>query len=202
MDTTENDRWRLQSTTNKQGSGDFLSEFPGDWEPTDQDQAKFHAEHDPGSYLSMREREFHAEARELYEERLNFGVAREQARKDLPLSTYTEAFWKIDLKNLLHFLGLRMDSHAQLEIRQYATVIGEQIVKPLFPITWAAFCDYQFNAISLSSPDQDVIRKYFAGMSTEQAYEARMTLSMLADAAFTNKRERKEFSAKMLRLFE
>ena len=57
-------------------------------------------------------------------------MAREQARKDLPLSTYTEAYWKIDLYNLLHFLSLRMDAHAQQEIRDYASAIGEQIVAP------------------------------------------------------------------------
>ena len=71
------------------------------------------------------------------------GVAREQARKDLPLSTYTEAYWKVDLHNLLHFLALRMDSHAQWEIRSYATTIGEQIVRPLFPLVWEAFDDYR-----------------------------------------------------------
>ena len=53
----------------------------------------------------------------VYQERIERGVAREQARKDLPLSTYTEAYWKIDLHNLLHFLALRMDAHAQKEIR-------------------------------------------------------------------------------------
>ena len=51
---------------------------------------------------------------------------REQARKDLPLSTYTEAYWKVDLHNLLHFLRLRMDEHAQLEIREYADTIGNR----------------------------------------------------------------------------
>jgi Fe-S cluster assembly protein SufB len=56
-------------------------------------------------------------------------MAREQARKDLPLATYTEAYWKVDLHNLLHFLALRMDSHAQLEVRKYAICIGEEIVK-------------------------------------------------------------------------
>ena len=61
------------------------------------------------------------EAAACYQERLDRGVAREQARKDLPLSTYTEAYWKIDLHNLLHFLALRMDAHAQQEIRDYAT---------------------------------------------------------------------------------
>ena len=70
-----------------------------------------------GQMLSQQERQFHKTAKELYQVRLANGVAREQARKDLPLSTYTEAIWKIDLHNLLHFLQLRMDEHAQYEIR-------------------------------------------------------------------------------------
>jgi thymidylate synthase (FAD) len=52
----------------------------------------------------------------------------------LPLSTYTEAYWKIDLHNLLHFLELRMDALAQREIRDYAAAIGREIVRPLFPL--------------------------------------------------------------------
>ena len=83
-----------------------------------------------GEKLTASERELQDLARRVYQERLDAGVAREQARKDLPLATYTEAYWKVDLHNLLHFLALRMDSHAQLEIREYATAIGRQIVQP------------------------------------------------------------------------
>src|SRR5262245_31264404 len=100
--------WRLQSATNKQGSGST-------------------APVEIGEELSSRELALQRLAREVYQERLAAGVAREQARKDLPLSTYTEAYWKIDLHNLLHFLSLRMDSHAQHEIRSYANIIGHQI---------------------------------------------------------------------------
>ena len=80
-------------------------------------------------------------------------------RKDLLLSTYTEAYWKIDLHNLLHFLSLRMDSHAQQEIRDYATTIGEQIIKPLFPIVWEAFEDYRMEGLFLTRLDQGVIQR-------------------------------------------
>ena len=66
-----------------------------------------------GERLSSSEGDVQATARAVYEERLKLGVAREQARKDLPLSTYTEAYWKIDLHNLLHFLLLRLDAHAR-----------------------------------------------------------------------------------------
>ena len=95
----------------------------------------------------------------MYEERIAAGVAREQARKDLPLSTYTEAYWKIDLHNLLHFLALRMDAHAQYEIRSYATTIGERIVQPLFPLAWEAFVDYRLEAMALTRLERDVIRR-------------------------------------------
>ena len=85
-------------------------------------------------------------------------MAREQARKDLPLSTYTEAYWKIDLHNLLHFLALRMDSHAQWEIRQYATHDRPaRSSQPLFPLVWEAFVDYRLEGLFLSRLEREVI---------------------------------------------
>src|SRR5207302_8451168 len=107
--------------------------------------------------LSKSEAELHALTRKVYEERLAAGVSREQARKDLPLSTYTEAYWKINLHNLLHFLRLRMDMHAQEEIRTYAEVIGKEIVSRWCPITWEAFLDYSMNAVALSATEWKVI---------------------------------------------
>ena len=98
----------------------------------------------------------------VYNERIESGVAREQARKDLPLATYTEAYWKIDLHNLLHFLALRMDSHAQLEIRNYAKALGEQIVAPLFPIVWEAFQDYRMQSAFLTRLDVGVVQRLTA----------------------------------------
>jgi thymidylate synthase (FAD) len=86
-------------------------------------------------------------------------VAREQARKDLPLSNYTEAYWKIDLHNLFHFLRLRMDDHSQREIREYATTIGDEIVSKLFPQAWEAFVDYRLEALILSRLDVGVIQR-------------------------------------------
>ena len=128
---TAPDQWRRQSAQNRQGSDAFVDSVVG-------------------AKLCDRERELQTFARDVYEERLKAGVAREQARKDLPLSTYTEAYWKIDLHNLFHFLRLRMDSHAQDEIRQYATVIGDEIVSRWCPAAWEAFLDYQLNAVRLS----------------------------------------------------
>ena len=135
--------WRLQTTLNKQGSEGFL-------------------DLDLGNELTISEANFHQSARDLYQARIESGVAREQARKDLPLSTYTEAYWSIDLHNLLHFLMLRMDSHAQTEIRQYATVIGEEIVARWVPFVWEAFRDYRLNAIRLSGPETELMRLLIA----------------------------------------
>lgn len=150
--TTRPSEWRIQSKNNKQGSEGLL---------IDVDKYKHDALVDAET-LSEKESAFQRTAQRLYQERLEAGVAKEQARKDLPLSTYTEAYWKIDLKNLLHFLGLRMDAHAQKEIRDYATVIGEQIVARWVPLTWAAFNDYNplRGAITLSARDIAVIKNH------------------------------------------
>jgi thymidylate synthase (FAD) len=82
--TTE---WRLQAKNNKQGSAGLISDWPEDWTPS-----KFSS---PSEFLSEREAELHEHSTNVYLQRSKFGVAREQARKDLPLSTYTEAYWKI-----------------------------------------------------------------------------------------------------------
>jgi thymidylate synthase (FAD) len=140
MQSTHDDEWRSQAASNRQGSGGLLSRSAG------------HS-------LTQSEQELQSLARRVYEERLAAGIAREQARKDLPLSTYTEAYWKIDLHNLLHFLALRMDTHAQLEIRRYAETIGRQIVQPLFPLVWEAFIDYRVEAMRLTKLDREVIQR-------------------------------------------
>ena len=143
MQSTHDDEWRSQAANNRQGSAGLLPRSAG------------HS-------LTQSEQELQSLARRVYEERLAAGIAREQARKDLPLSTYTEAYWKIDLHNLLHFLALRMDSHAQLEIRRYAETIGQQIVQPLFPLVWEAFVDYRLEAMRLTKLDREVIQRLAA----------------------------------------
>mgnify|MGYP003333529382 CR=1 FL=1 len=140
MQTTADDEWRSQATNNRQGSAGLVPAAEG-------------------HTLTQSEAALQGMARRVYEERLAAGIAREQARKDLPLSTYTEAYWKIDLHNLLHFLALRMDSHAQLEIRRYAETIGHEIVAKLFPLCWEAFLDYRVQAMRLTRLDQGVIRR-------------------------------------------
>jgi len=141
---TSPEAWRLQSTGNRQGSSERLP-----------------PEH--GARLSAEESALQRQARDIYEARLAAGVAREQARKDLPLSTYTEAYWKIDLHNLLHFLNLRMDEHAQEEIRAYANLIGEQIVAKWVPVTWEAFLDYRRGATGLSRLESAILAALASG---------------------------------------
>jgi thymidylate synthase (FAD) len=94
-----------------------------------------------------------------YNEYLGQGVAREVARANLPLSTYTEWYWKMDLHNLLHFVELRMDPRAQWEIRQYAATIGQEIIRPLFPMVWEAFVDYRVEAMVLTRLEREVIAR-------------------------------------------
>jgi thymidylate synthase (FAD) len=177
---TASDEWRVQSTANRQGSTDRLPASLGE-------------------RLSAAEKELQEHARSVYEARLADGVAREQARKDLPLSTYTEAYWKIDLHNLLHFLTLRMSEHAQHEIRAYASVIGDEIVARWVPAVWEAFQDYRQRAIQLSRIEVDVIRALVSdgpGRAREVAARAGL-LNADKDGKLAPNRERREFEAKL-----
>lgn len=166
---TTPDGWRMQSTNNKQGSGEFF-------DPT------------VGCVFTKSEEELLALSWKTYSNMIEQGVAREQARKNLPLSTYTEAYWKIDLHNLLHFLKLRLDSHAQLEIRTYAKAIAE-IVKEKFPLSWQAFEDYEVNSIKITGLEVEAIQKIMSGMTLEQATQH-----------ITNEREKEECILKVTKM--
>lgn len=165
--TTPADAWRAQGITNKQGSGVSLSA-------------------DVGKHLTAAEEELHAEARRVYTERLDHGVAREQARKDLPLSTYTEAYWKMDLHNLLHFLQLRLHPHAQLEIREYADAVA-RLVREWVPVTWEAFADYRLGGAAMSRQEMAIVRAAVRGLPGE--VERLMT--------YLSKREQRELREKL-----
>jgi len=93
----------------------------------------------------------------VYDELLEQGVCREQARGVLPQSTYTEFYWKINLHNLMHYLQLRLDTHAQKEIREYAEAIYA-LVEPLVPITMEAFRDFRVNGMFLTGPEIEALR--------------------------------------------
>ena len=180
---TAPDQWRAQSAANRQGSSGTL--------PVEL-----------GGKLSAAERALQDEARRVYDERLAAGVAREQARKDLPLSTYTEAYWKSNLHNLLHFLDLRMDDHAQEEIRAYARVIGEQIVAKWVPIVWEAFLDYRRRAMHLSSIEAELIRLINLNdrAGAIAAAERHGLLGRRKDGGLARNRERAELEAKLAAL--
>ena len=130
---------RQQSTTNRQG---------GD-EATDVSTAE-----DFLKYLDATESRY-----ANYEQMLDKGVAREIARIGLPLSLYTEWYWKIDLHNLFHFLSLRMDSHAQQEIRDYANAMFSLIL-PIVPVAAEAFLDYNFHSVRLSRLEIEALRTH------------------------------------------
>jgi len=179
--STASDAWRKQSQSNRQGSGGC-----------------FDAE--SGRILTEEEDALHQYTKEVYDRRIEKGVAREQARKDLPLSTYTESYWKVDLHNLFRFLGLRMEPNAQYEIREYATVIGEKIVQPLFPHCWEAFLDYQLGAMRLSRLEQGVIQRLSQGGTIPATHEQFLAVQDTTWQELERCRERDECYEKLSRL--
>ncbi len=104
-----------------------------------------------------------------YEKLLEKGVSRELARIGLPVNAFTEWYWKCDLHNLLHFLSLRMDAHAQQEIRDYATAMFA-LIQPIVPIAAEAFMDYHLGAVQLSRLEVEAI-KSGQGLKTENKRE-------------------------------
>ena len=107
------------------------------------------------------------EAYAQYQEFLEQGIAREIARINLPVSNYTEWYWKINLHNLLHFLALRADPHAQYEIRVYAQAMLD-IVKAWVPYAYEAFEEHKMYATSISRKGMEVIRQMIAGKKIDQ----------------------------------
>jgi thymidylate synthase (FAD) len=174
--------WRKQAPGNKQGSEGYVDETVG-------------------RGLSLREEELQNTSRSVYHERLDAGVSREQARKDLPLSTFTEAYWKIDLHNLLRFLSLRMDERAQQEIRDYAGTIGREIVSRWCPIVWEAFLDYQLETLTLSRLEIEIVGALARGDS-EKARSLAQEFGWLRsdDKGLKASRERAELEEKLERL--
>jgi thymidylate synthase (FAD) len=131
------DNVRKQSATNRQGGE----------EPIDALTAQEFLEH-----LDQVETQY-ADYKRLMEK----GVSRELARIALPVSVYTEWYWKCDLQNIFHFLSLRMDAHAQQEIRDYANAMFA-LIQPIAPIAAEAFIDYNFESMHLSRLEIEAIR--------------------------------------------
>jgi thymidylate synthase (FAD) len=132
-----------QSTSNRQGGGAALA--PGLASEV-LDVLRLDASRAQGTYGRL----------------IDEGVSRELARIGLGLNTYTQWVWKVDLHNLLHFLALRMDRHAQREIRVYADAIAEA-VREWVPMTWEAFEDYRLGAVTLSRQEVEVVRRRLRG---------------------------------------
>lgn len=164
------DNVRLQSQVNKQGSDGIADQEVADnfvFATADMSEAMF----------------------EVYNNHIQNGITREQARIGLPLNTYTSLIWKIDLHNLLHFLDLRCDSHAQQETRVYANTILE-LIKPIVPVTIEAWEDYsEFRgAVRLTRLEIEALRKIFP------SYE------QFVDINSDNNREKQEWKDKFNRI--
>lgn len=128
--------WRTQDTKNKQGSID-----QGDWNPV------IRPRYSPDSLVASElVREHCNSSYRTYEAMLEAGIAREQARMILPVNIYTEIYCCWDLKNLLHFITLRDDSHAQAEIQEYGRAV-KQITTELFPWTMEAYEKFKWKLV-------------------------------------------------------
>ena len=137
-----------QSDSNKQGRGDSLN-------------------HNSTAAVLKILREGAERSYDDYGGLLDIGLARELARINLTLATYTQWYWKIDLHNLFNFLHLRLDPHAQLEIRRYAEVIA-RIVKKWVPAAYGAFVRHRLEAVTLSGPAVALVKRMLAGERPSQ----------------------------------
>ena len=168
---------RKQSATNRQGGEEMFAVVDANGaagsSPSDESRTA-------GDFLRYLE-----EAEALYSKYqglLDRGVSRELARIGLPVSVYTQWYWKCDLHNILRFLSLRMDRHAQLEIRAYAEAM-HALLAPIVPVTMEAWRDYDLEAVQLSKLEAQALRDAARGGAGELASD--------------NKREQAEWAAKL-----
>jgi thymidylate synthase (FAD) len=150
-----------QSTSNRQGRGDVLrgEEAARVLEILKNDSRQ--------AYEHYEEMLNGSEDGDVFDENKQ-GLARELARMNLPVNFYTQWYWKIDLHNLMHFLALRADAHAQYEIRAYADVMID-ILKKWVPTTYDAFMDYRMGAAEISAKGLEIIKRMINGEQVEQA---------------------------------
>jgi thymidylate synthase (FAD) len=141
-----------QSANNRQGRGEILD---ADTAQRVMKLLRDDAEQTYGHYEDMLDAE-------------GIGLARELARMNLTLNTYTQWYWKTDLHNLFHFLRLRADAHAQYEIRVYAEAMLET-VKAWVPLSYGAFSDYRLGAVTFSAKMMAVLKKLLADEPVDQA---------------------------------
>ncbi|MFN4909301.1 MAG: FAD-dependent thymidylate synthase [Bacteroidota bacterium] len=148
------DQVRAQSAMNKQGRADEA----------------FDAERAESIRTSMQQTQDMLYGQ--YQEMLSTDLAREIARINLPVSNYTEWYWKIDLHNLFHFLRLRIDAHAQYEIRVYGEAMAE-IAKAAVPLAYEAFEDYLLHAQRFSRTELEIIRSTLSTLPSIDELQAR-----------------------------
>lgn len=144
------DELRTQSEVNKQGRSDDV--LPSD----------------VSVEIAARMQAFQQTAYEDYRTSLETGLARELARINLPVSNYTEWYWKIDLHNLFHFLRLRIDPHAQYEIRVYGEAMA-RMVRAAVPLAYEAFEDYILHAVRLSRNEMAALRSMISAQPADEA---------------------------------
>ena len=175
----EPDKLKSQSTTNKQGR---------EGELTDEQRA----------HIIADQIESWDHAYSVYEQHINNdGLARETARAILPVGGYTECYWKANLKNFLHMARLRMDSHAQWEIQEFARAMYD-LAKPLFPIACETFEDYAVNSVKVSGLEVDLMRRLISKEKWLDLLEDFRDDEGIAKKFDLSKRELDEFKEKWL----
>jgi thymidylate synthase (FAD) len=162
----------LQSGTNKQGRDESI-------------ELSSEIRESVRALMRARDEQAYADYQHLAGE---LGIARELARTVLPVSLYTQWIWKIDLHNLMHFLTLRLDAHAQVEIRLFAEAMAA-FVKAWVPQAWEAFTDYRLEAATFSRQERQVLASMLVGDG-----------EATARAVGLNGRELDEFMAKLAKL--
>jgi len=135
----------------------------------------------------------------VYSGALEAGVARETARLVLPVAYYTQWYWKVDLWNLFHFLSLRLDPHAQEEIRLYAAEVAK-LGRLVCPVAFEAFEDFVLSGLSLGRREQRAIRSLLAGATPEAACKAAGLPLAREDGKPMTSGEGVEFLQKLARL--
>lgn len=169
---------RKQSASNRQGGGERF-DAGSEEQVTAEAFVQFLAESEA----------LYAKYRDLVDK----GVSREMARIGLPVSLYTEWYWKIDLHNLLHFLSLRMDSHAQEEIQAFATAMHD-LVAPIVPVTMEAWRDYALGGTRMTRLEIEAMREEIARLKRADADGT--SPAGPVQLATENKREQAEWEAK------
>ena len=148
-----------QSKNNRQGRGDILE---GEQAKKVLNLLKGDAERTYDNYEKMLNERYDGSVIDENQD----GLARELARMNLTLGTYTQWYWKTDLLNLMNFLRLRADHHAQYEIRAYADAMLDTL-KKWVPITYEAFLDYRVGGTEVSSKGKQVLKKLISGQSID-----------------------------------